>query len=351
VPKRPQDAGVVDIFCGVGGLTHGFYKEGFKILAGIDIDSSCKYPFEKNNKAQFIEKSIEDVRPEEISELFRGCKTKILVGCAPCQPFSMYNRKKGQDDKWSLLRNFSDLVSETRPDVVSMENVPQVVHHPVFDEFVGNLRRDGYTVSQYIVYCPDYGIPQRRRRMVLFASKFGRVELLRKTHSAGNYRTLRNAIYNLRPIEAGEVDSQDPLHRSQNLSPLNLTRIRSTPEGGAWQTWDESLKLNCHKREQGVSFRAVYGRMRWDRPASTITTEFGKLGSGRFGHPEQDRAMSIREAAVLQTFPKYYRLFHKKSDITFDTMFRHIGNAVPVRLSKIIARSIKRHLEGVGYAD
>jgi DNA (cytosine-5)-methyltransferase 1 len=257
----------------------------------------------------------------------------------------MYNREKSKSRKWKLLRNFSELVSEIGPDIVSMENVPQVRHHRVFDEFVESLESGGYVVSQYKVFCPDYGIPQRRRRLVLFGSKFGKVELLRKTHSPENYKKVKDAIFGLRPIRAGEVDPTDPLHRSRGLSPLNLTRIRNTPEGGAWQTWDESLKLKCHKKAKGVSFRAVYGRMRWDGLGSTITTEFQNLGTGRFGHPDQDRTISIREAALLQTFPKYYKFVKHKSDITFVHLSKQIGNAVPVKLGRVIAKSIKSHLE------
>jgi DNA (cytosine-5)-methyltransferase 1 len=343
VSQAADAPGVVDVFCGIGGLTHGFLKEDFKILGGIDVDPSCKYAFETNNKAPFIQKSIEDVKPADLKVLYRGCKTKILIGCAPCQPFSPYNRKK--NDKWKLLRNFSKLVSATRPDVVSMENVPQLRAHHVFKEFVRDLKKTGYTVSEYVVFCPDYGIPQRRKRLVLFASKFGEVKLLPKTHSPENYKTVKDAIYGLRPIKSGEVDAKDPLHRARTLSPLNLARIRSTPEGGTWQSWDDSLKLKCHKKKNGRSFKAVYGRMRWDGLGSTITTEFFNLGTGRFGHPAQDRPISIREAALLQTFPKYYKFVREKSDITFVHLARHIGNAVPVKLGRIIAKSIKMHLE------
>ena len=348
MPEAIDTPGVVDVFCGIGGLTHGFFKEDFKILGGIDVDPSCKYAFESNNKAPFVNKSIEDVKSDEVSALFGESKTKILIGCAPCQPFSMYNRKKNENDKWKLLRNFSRLVSGTRPDIVSMENVPQLRHHRVFGEFVRDLKKADYTVSQYVVFCPDYGIPQRRRRLVLFASKFGEVKLLPKTHSPENYKKVKNAIFKLRPIKCGEADPKDPLHRSQKLSPLNLARIRSTPEGGAWQTWDDSLKLKCHKKKKGHSFRAVYGRMRWDDLGSTITTQFNKLGTGRFGHPEQDRAISIREAALLQTFPKYYSFVRDQSDITFVELSMHIGNAVPVKLSRVIAKSVKKHLERIG---
>lgn len=349
VSEATDTPGVVDVFCGIGGLTHGFLKEGFKILGGIDLDPSCKYAFETNNKAPFIRKSIEDVKPAEVKALFRGCKTKILIGCAPCQPFSLYNRRKSENDKWKLLRNFSKLVADTRPDVVSMENVPQLRGHHVFKEFLRDLEKAHYTVSQYMVFCPDYGIPQRRRRLVLFASKFGEVKLLPKTHSPKNYKTVKDAIFGLRPIKSGEVDAKDPLHRSRNLSPLNLARIRSTPEGGSWENWDESLKLKCHKKKKGRSFRSVYGRMRWDDLGSTITTEFFNLGTGRFGHPEQDRPISIREAALLQTFPKYYRFVRDESDITFVNLSRHVGNAVPIKLGRIIAKSIKRHLEQAGH--
>ncbi len=222
VPEAMDTPGVIDVFCGIGGLTHGFFKEDFKILGGIDVDASCKYAFESNNKAPFVNKSIEDVKSDEVSALFGECKTKILIGCAPCQPFSMYNRKKSENAKWKLLRNFSRLVSDIRPDIVSMENVPQLCHHRVFGEFLRDLKRAGYTVSQYVVFCPDYGVPQRRRRLVLFASKFGEIKLLPKTHSPKNYKRVRNAIFKLRPIGSGEVGPQGPVAQIPETQPTEL---------------------------------------------------------------------------------------------------------------------------------
>jgi DNA (cytosine-5)-methyltransferase 1 len=336
---------VVDVFCGIGGLSHGFFKEGFKVVAGIDVDPSCRYAFETNNKALFIEKSVEDIKGKEVSTLFGDNRTKILVGCAPCQPFSTYNRKKHKNDEWRLLRNFSRLVSKTSPDIVSMENVPQLQNHKVFKEFVDDLESADYRVFPQVVYCPDYGIPQQRKRLVLLASKFGDIKLIKRTHKPGNYKTVKDAIGKLRSIEAGGVDPKDPLHRSRNLTPLNIERIKSTPEGGGWESWDRSIRLKCHKRKSGESFNSVYGRMSWDKQASTITTESHNLGSGRFGHPQQNRAISIREAALLQTFPKYYRFVENGSEITFDKLSRHIGNAVPVKLGRVIAKSIKKHLQ------
>lgn len=343
--KSDDDIGVIDVFCGIGGLTHGFYKEGVKIIAGVDVDPSCRYAFETNNHAPFINKSIEEVSSKEVSDLFGKIKVKVLVGCAPCQPFSTYNRKKDGNGEWKLLREFSRLVSESEPDVVSMENVPQIMRHDIFKWFVNELKRLGYHVYHDVVFCPDYGVPQRRRRLVLLASKFGEIALIEKTHRPENYKKVRDAIGKLRPLKCGEVDRKDPLHRCRDLTALNLMRIRSTPEGGGWENWDDKLKLECHKKETGHTFRAVYGRMKWDALASTITTEFINLGSGRFGHPVQDRAISIREAALLQTFPKYYEFFDDESEITFETMARHIGNAVPVRLGKVIARSIRNHVK------
>lgn len=340
------DAGVIDIFCGIGGLSHGFFNQRFKILAGVDIDESCRYAFEANNKAPFIKKSVEEVTAADLNAYFAKVRFKILVGCAPCQPFSSYNREKGKSMDWKLLRDFGRLVSGTKPHVVSMENVPQVTRHGVYEEFVATLEEEGYQVTPEIVFCPDYGIPQRRKRLVLIASRLGKATLIEKTHEPSEYPTVFDAIGNLPQIRAGEASDDDPLHRSRNLTPLNMKRIKSTPEGGGWKSWRKSLRLDCHKKRKGRSFGSVYGRMSWDQPGPTITTECDNLGSGRFGHPEQDRTISIREAALLQTFPKNYKFYRDGSEITFQSMSRHIGNAVPVKLGDVIAESIALHIRG-----
>jgi len=337
-------ATVIDLFCGAGGLTHGFVKEKFKVVAGIDIDETCRYPYEKNNDAMFLHKSIEDVTSEEINDIFGNSSIKILVGCAPCQPFSSYSKKRSKDEKWKLLYAFSKLIAQAKPDIVSMENVPQLKTHKIFDHFVEKLENEGYAVSWYMVYCPDYGIPQTRKRLVLFASKFGRIELIKKTHKPGEYKTVRDSITKLEPIEDGEMSQRDPLHRSSPLSELNKKRIIATPQGGGWKDWDKNLMLKCHKKRTGKSFKNVYGRMIWDMPAPTITTQCIGLGHGRFGHPEQHRAISLREAAMLQTFPKGYKFLDPESKFYVNKTARHIGNAVPVKLGQVIARSIKNHV-------
>ncbi|MBF0458429.1 MAG: DNA (cytosine-5-)-methyltransferase [Nitrospirae bacterium] len=343
-----ERAGVVDVFCGAGGMTHGFVKEKFRVIAGIDSDGSCSYAFKENNGAQFIQRDISQINVYEILKLYADIEIKILVGCAPCQPFSKYTNRKTEDKKWNLLYDFGRLIEKIEPDIVSMENVPELAKrkkYPVYDDFVNLLERNGYFVSANLVYCPDYGIPQTRTRLVLLASRRGKIDLIPKTHTSRDYKTVRQTIAHLEPIKDGEVNATDPLHRTSRLSELNRKRIRSTPEGGGWRDWDESLMCDCHKKASGKNYVAIYGRMSWDDQSPTITTQCTGYGNGRFGHPEQDRAISLREAALLQTFPVDYDFIDPNLKTSAGAIARHIGNAVPVQLGAIIARSIRKHME------
>ena len=344
--------GVIDLFCGIGGLSHGMYKEGLDIIAGFDIDDTCKYAYEKNNKSTFYNQDIKTVTKEQISSLFKGYDIKVLAGCAPCQPFSSYAFKVKDKDKnkYDLLYEFGRIVEEVLPDIVTMENVAQILsfkQKPVLSDFVNLLERNQYHVDFKIVYCPDYGIPQTRKRIVLLASRLGEINLIPSTHKKKNYKTVRQTIGKLPPIEAGEICPTDPLHRARSLSELNLKRIRATPIKGSWRDWDKDLILNCHKKDSGKSFGSVYGRMDWDEPAPTMTTLCSGLGNGRFGHPEQNRAISLREAAMFQTFPKEYKFFSPKESISITKASRYIGNAVPPKLGKVTARSILNHLKKI----
>jgi DNA (cytosine-5)-methyltransferase 1 len=181
--------------------------------------------------------------------------------------------------------------------------------------------------------------------LVLLASKLEEIEIIPKTHSPSRYRTVRNAIGKLETIEDGAISLKDSMHRSWNLSHLNKKRIRQSLPGGTWLDWDEELRCKCHRKNSGQSYSAVYGRMCWDKPAPTITTQFYSYGTGRFGHPTQNRALSLREGALLQTFPKYYDFIDPEQPIYFSRIGTHIGNAVPVRLGLIIGRSIKKHIK------
>jgi DNA (cytosine-5)-methyltransferase 1 len=338
----------VDLFCGIGGLTHGLMKAGVRVNAGIDNDETCRYAFEKNNDAPFINKDIRDISAGEITNLFPNGDIKILAGCAPCQPFSKHTQKiknREKDEKWRLLYSFRKLVEEVQPEIVSMENVPQVIRQKVFGDFVKSLESNSYQICWETVYVPDYGIPQTRTRLVLLASKLGKINLIPKTHLPSQYRTVRWAIVKLEHIDAGEVSEKDILHRAPALSEINKKRIRQSVPGGTWRDWDKELLAPCHTKESGKTYCSVYSRMEWDKPSPTITTQFYGFGTGRFGHPEQDRALSLREGAILQTFPENYEFFDKRTIPSFKVLGTHIGNAVPVKLGTVIGISIIKHLE------
>ena len=342
---------VVDLFCGVGGLSYGLKRMGFKILDGYDFDASCEFAYEKNTKARFHHRDIKTVRADEIEDCYSQGAIRVLAGCAPCQPFSSNSNNKRKDpDKYDLLYEFGRLIQEIHPDIVTMENVINIASFkmkPVFQDFLQCLADNGYYYHYYKVFCPDYGIPQTRKRMVLVASSLGEIQLLPKSTPKNKYKTVRDTISSLPPLTAGESDNRDPLHRARTLTPINMRRILATPEGGSWHDWPDELRLECHKSSQGQTFGSVYGRMKWDEPSPTITTECTGLGNGRFGHPDQDRAISLREAAMLQTFPRTYKFFPNEESVSFAKASRYIGNAVPPALGMVIGGSIIQHLRGL----
>ena len=348
-----KDIGVVDLFCGVGGLSYGLKQEGLNVIAGFDIDKTCQFAYEYNNEAKFFDTDIKQVTGEQIQTLFGDSRIKVLAGCAPCQPFSSYafSNKDKDPNKYDLLYQFGRLINEVRPDIVTMENVTQITQFklkPVLNDFVKLLEKCHYYVSVNKVYCPDYGIPQTRKRLVLIASRFGEIKLIPPSHSSKNYVTVKDAIGDLPELKAGEQNTDDPLHRAKALSPLNLRRVQNTPYGGSWKDWPKDLQLRCHKSDTGKSFGSVYGRMVWEQPAPTMTTQCTGLGNGRFGHPTQNRAITVREAALLQTFPKTYKFFRDEEAVAITKASRYIGNAVPPKLGEIIAKSIIKHLEDYG---
>jgi DNA (cytosine-5)-methyltransferase 1 len=337
----------VDLFCGAGGLTHGFVLEGLPVVAGIDLDPACKFPYEANNNANFIERDVSKVTGEELSTLFGNATIKILAGCAPCQPFSTYVQglQQAENGKWGLLYEFARLAKDVQPDIITMENVPTVARHAVFHDFVKVLKDLGYDVWHAVVDSSLYGVPQSRNRMVLLASKHGRIEMIAPTHIKP--KTVRDAIEGLPVLSAGGVAANDRLHTSSSLSEKNILRIKVSKPGGSWKDWPTELIAKCHLKEKGKTYRSVYGRMEWDKPAPTMTTQCYGFGNGRFGHPEQNRAISLREAAILQSFPQDYLFVSDSNQVTFTTLGRMIGNAVPVDLGRAIARSINLHLKEI----
>lgn len=336
-----RSVAAVDLFCGAGGLTWGFRQAGIYVAAGVDIDPTCRFPFETNNpQSKYVLSDVACLRATEVSSWFPKDSIRVLAGCAPCQPFSTYTIKRGVNGRWPLLYNFLRLVREVRPDVVSMENVPALKRYKAYADFVEGLESAGYAVQENVIRCADYGVPQTRERLVVLAgAKKTRIHMV--TLVVRPPPTVRAAIGELPAIKAGApARRDDPLHASSRLSPLNLKRIRATPEGGGWSDWPSELRLDCHERETGRYYGSVYGRMAWEGLAPTITTQCFGYGNGRFGHPEQDRAISLREAALLQTFPRTYLFTSPGERPTFKNVGRHIGNAVPVALAVAIGKSI-----------
>lgn len=335
----------IDLFCGVGGLSHGLISKGVRITHGIDIDPYCRFPYEGNNNACFLEQDIALMTGSDLKEIMPSDGVRLLAGCAPCQPFSTYsrrNRDNRKDQKWELIKKFCRLVQQVQPELVTMENVPQLTHHKVFKEFIDGLSE--YKTWYGVIDCTLYGVPQTRKRLVLLASRLGDISLLPPEFFPHSPKTVRDSISHLPKLMAGQSYHADPIHSSPSLSELNLRRIRASKPGGSWRDWDDELIAMCHRKESGQTYPSVYGRMEWDAPSPTITTQSFGFGSGRFGHPEQDRAISLREAAILQTFPENYRFVSEGDQICFSRLGRLIGNAVPVRIGEIVATSLIKHV-------
>ena len=346
INSKLNEVGVIDLFCGVGGLTCGLKKAKLNVLAGYDFDLTCKFPYEYNNNTKFIHKDINNVKGKEIKDILKDYTIKVLVGCAPCQPFSNHQKDKANRSKhkeWGLLYQYERLINEVKPDIVSMENVPEITKEKVFEDFVNNLKEKKYYVNYYVVDAARYGVPQRRKRLILLASKYANIEIIKPTHDKPV--VVRDVIKGLPPIKAGEQSKKDFLHKSNKLSELNLERIKNSKPGGTWRDWPKDLVLKCHKKKTGKTYSAVYGRMEWDKVSPTITTEFTCYGTGRFGHPTQNRALSLREGALLQTFPKEYEFVREKENVKMGDTARQIGNAVPPRLGEVIGESIIRHIK------
>ena len=336
------DTGVVgiDFFCGAGGLTHGLLKAGINVLKGIDIDSTVKDTYLKNNHgATFLNKDIRQLSSHEVIEGINiGQKKLLLAGCAPCQPFSSQNRseKRGTDQRRSLIMEFARFIKELEPEYILVENVPGFSKDKNYKSFMEILKKLEYKFDEGVLNAADYGVPQKRLRYVILASKTHHIRLPDAEYGQNRikYRTVGDIIRKFPKLEAGETSSRVQNHIARKLSSINLKRIKSIPKnGGSRDSLPDSLKLDCHTKHNGHS--DVYGRMSWDKPAPTLTCRCTCLTNGRFGHPEQDRAISPREAAALQTFPDNYIFYGNVTDTT-----KHIGNSVPVLFAERLGSRI-----------
>jgi len=332
-----------DFFCGAGGLTRGLLDAGIKVIAGFDCDEKCRMTFESNNRrVRFINEDIRNVAPEYLVELAgKGTFDRILfAGCAPCQPFSKQRKGDGKFHDARLLSEFGRLVKSVLPGWVLIENVPGIARvqgASTFRRFLRTLEDCGYDFVFDVIDAKHYFVPQTRRRLVLIGSRLVKPSLP-KPKSGTEYRpliTVRQAISHFPRINAGESHPAVPNHVAASITLLNLERMKHTPhDGGDRRSWPDRLVLDCHKGNYS-GHTDVYGRMFWDMPAPTLTGRCNSISNGRYGHPDQDRAISLREAAALQTFPDGYIFYGSQKDIALQ-----IGNAVPVRLAEELGKHI-----------
>ena len=337
---------VVDLFCGAGGLSLGLQRAGLDIVAGCDIDPACQYPYERNVKAPFHKLDVAQLTADEITSWFDGADARVLAACSPCQPFSGYVvGRYGNDQRWKLLNEVDRIVASTLPEIVTVENVSRLSLRPMWSAFIARLRDLGYSTAHAVVDCATYGVPQSRKRLIMLASRLGPIGIPNPSEAAPP--TVREAIGHLPSICAGVANDDDRLQSARALTPTNIARIRASRPGGTWKEWDPKMRARCHRAKSGKTYPSVYGRMEWDKPSPTITTQFYGFGNGRFGHPEQDRALTLREGALLQTFPPEFEFAPATDRTNFRQIGRLIGNAVPVNLGVHIGREIARHVADV----
>ena len=332
----------VDFFCGGGGMTRGLLNAGIHVQFGLDNNPNCQETYEHNNGIPYLCRDIANVHAEELTEEFPALLENgelLLIGCAPCQPFSKQRHAIGEHIAVNLLDEFGRLVRELQPCCVLIENVPGIQNrgHIVFDRFLTLLNDMHYNTHYEVINAANYGVPQNRKRLILIASNEFEPDIPASTHGEGllPIETVRNAIERFPEISAGECDEHFFNHQSSALCQLNLDRIAATPhDGGSRLEWPENLVLSCHNNGHR-GHTDVYGRMHWDEAAPTLTSRCYSLSNGRFGHPEQDRAISLREAAAIQSFPDDYQFFGSLQEIG-----KQIGNAVPVLLAQRIGEYI-----------
>ena len=339
----PPRAVCVDLFCGCGGLSFGLSLAGIHVVAGVDSDPDCRYAYEANNPGtSFVHARVEDLPASQVQQWLTSPAPRVLAGCAPCQPFSPYASRydhsvRNKGGRWRLMEEFARLVKQTGPDLVVMENVSGLARSPAFVVFLQALQRSGYRVVHDVIDCAGHEVAQHRKRLVLLASRHSEPSL---PEPGSDVATVSDAIGAMPPLEAGDTDPSDALHRAARLTPLNLQRIQASAPGGTWRQWPETLRADCHRRSTGLSYDSVYGRMRWDRPSPTLTTQYYGYGKGRFGHPDQDRAISLREGAILQGFPRGYEFMAPQHRTCFQTHARMIGNAVPPPLARQLGEAL-----------
>lgn len=330
----------IDLFSGCGGQTEGLHQAGFNTKVAIEIVDDAVLAFKMNHmETEVIKRDIRLISAEEVREKLDGAPLHLLAGCPPCQGFSSIrrlNRKKSvRDDRNSLVMEYLRLVEELRPMTIMMENVPGLVDYYLFKNVVKRLEELGYNPKVEVVNVKDYGVPQNRKRMIMVGSLLGEITIAKPT---GQKVTVKDVIGNLESTEK----TDDPVHKIvASHTPKVMERIKLTPKnGGSRKDLPKEYKLKCHTGEN-IGFNDVYGRLRWNDYSTTITGGCLNPSKGRFLHPEENRCITAREAALLQSFPKEYRF---PTNIPKTALALLIGNALPPKFSYWQSKNVAEHL-------
>lgn len=344
------DVQVIDLFSGCGGMSCGFSlaktkNVAYKLLGGLDVDQHANNTYKRMLNRPALNMSARDLlTPIGLQTALNawGYDKKaplVLIGCAPCQGFSSHRKKDPRtDERNDLMEVFAKIAANLLPDVVVMENVPEILHTKHwahFSAFKTILEEAGYTVRAKLHNAAEFGVPQERFRALVIASRdISKTHLPSPTNSVANFKTVRDAIAGLPPLEAGQANLDDPMHLTSKHRPATIALLKAIPpDGGSRSSLPIEMVRDCHKSVDG--FRDVYGRLWWDRPSVSITARCRTPSCGRFTHPEQHRGLSVREAALLQGFPADWYF-----EGPFDDKYKQIGNAVPPLLGKAIAETI-----------
>jgi DNA (cytosine-5)-methyltransferase 1 len=347
-----------EIFAGGGGLATGLRNAGFQTLVAVEIEPHAAATFKANHpEVQVFRQDVRTISGETISDLADG-SLDVLAACPPCQGFSTLTTKWNKaDSRNELVSEVARLAEKIRPRAIMVENVPGLAQKGkvLFDALVERLIDAGYICNWDVLQVADYGVPQKRRRLVLLAGLGFKIALPAPTHSRtgvngrSRWKTVRDTIADMEDaipfVEAQKLGGAQAFnwHVVRRLSPENVARIRLARPGAVWKLLPAEIRPICHQGEY-EGFTNVYGRLSWDQPSATITAGCTTLSKGRFGHPEYDRTLSLREAALLQTFPPDYRF----DTPHFERACEIVGNALPCVFAEAIARAVASALDAAG---
>ncbi len=330
----------IDLFSGCGGLSEGLKQAGFKVIAGVEVDKNAAKAFRMNHSDTVLfEGDIRKIDPKTILKLLNGKPLHLLAGCPPCQGFSLLrklNRKSAvRDERNSLIDEYYRFVEKLNPLTIMLENVPGIVEYTLFKGLIRKLKKLGYDIVYKVVNVADYSVPQRRKRLVLVGSKICKIDI---AVGINTIITVKDTLFKLK-----KSSKNDELHKIYPKHTEHIQKMISLvpKNGGSRKDLPEQYTLECHKKKN-MGFSDVYGRLSWDTVSSTITGGCLNPSKGRFLHPDEDRCISAREAALLQTFPIDYKF---PTDIPKAELALLIGNALPPEFSRIQAENIFRHIE------